>query len=202
MGSIMKKLTLYLIFVCMMFSLLGCRQGTDDEYYETTLSFDRDGRITDVIFESFSESYYSEEGLSAYFNEMISDFTSQNIGNAEISLEELNVGDGKARARLTFDSADTYSAFNGVTTFFGTVNEAYDKGYINEIVLKSVDSPDILDKVKLMEMKDSRLIIVGEVVQVKSPTKILYTSANVEFVDDKSVRVSSDSTGLAYILIK
>ena len=53
-----------------------------------------------------------------------------------------------------------------------------------------------------MKMSDAEIIIVGEVVRVDCPKKVTYVSANVEVINDKTVRVSSDSSGLAYILLK
>lgn len=198
----MKKLIYLIVCLTLCTSLFGCGKQKEEEYYETTLSFEKDGSITDIIVESFSEDYYSEDGLKAYFQEKISEFNSSNIGNADVKLEELKVADKKAKAVLKFDSADTYMSFYGPVTYYGTVNDAYDKGFITETVLKSVDSKDTINKIDLMKKKDFNIIIVSEVVRVKSPAKILYTSANVELINDKEARISSDSTGMAYILVK
>lgn len=198
----MKKLICALLSICMVLSMAGCGKG-EEEYYETTLSFDKNGKVTDVIVESFSQDYYSEDGLKAYFQEKISEFNSANIGaDGDVVLESLVVEDGKAKATLTFDSADTYSAFYGARTFYGTINDAYDKGYITETVLKAVDSNETISKLDLMKMKESNIIIVSEVVRVSSPKKVSHVSANVEVIDDKNVRISSDSSGFAYILLK
>ncbi len=174
----------------------------EEEFFETTLSFDKKGKMTDVIVESFSEQYYSEDGLRAYFQEKISEYNTRNIGNGEVNLENLEVADGKAKATLTFDNSDTYTSFYGAKTFYGTVSDAYDKGYITETVLKKVGSSDTISKVDLMKMKDAEIIVVNEVVRVHSPKKIQYTSANVEIISETDARVSSDSSGLAYILVK
>lgn len=200
--ELLKKLIYLLLCFVLCFSFLGCGKEEEETYFETTLSFEKDGKVTDVIVESFEEEYYSEDGLKAYFQEKISEYNSSNMDGGDVKLKELLVNDRKATATLLFDSADTYTSFYGPITFYGTVNDAYDKGYISETVLKSVDSSDTINKIDLMKKKDSNIIIVSEVVRVKSPTKILYTSANVEVINDKEVRVSSDSTGLAYLLVK
>ena len=46
------------------------------------------------------------------------------------------------------------------------------------------------------------IIIVSEVVRINSPKKIEYTSANVDVIDERNARVSSESAGLAYIVVK
>ncbi|MDO4189259.1 MAG: hypothetical protein Q4D29_09750 [Lachnospiraceae bacterium] len=198
----MKKLILLCLCLCLSFTIAGCGSEKEEEYFETTLSFDKDGKITDVIVESFSEDYYSEEGLRAYFQEKISDYNSTNIGTGEIKLSDLFVGDGRAKATLVFDNSDTYFAFYGTPAFYGTISDAYDKGYIQETVLKKVGESKTISKIDLMKMSDANIIVVSEVVRIHSPNKIEYTSANVELIDEKNARVSSDSTGLAYIVVK
>lgn len=198
----MKKVILSILCMCMMLTLFGCGKEEEEVFYETTLSFDKDGKIADVIVESFSEAYYSEDGLKAYFQEKISDFNSGNINSGDVTLSDLAVDNGVARATLKFDSSDAYTRFYGTPTFYGTINDAYDKGYITETVLKSVESNDTLSKIDLMGRKDDTIIIVGEVVRVHTPKKVTFTSANVEVLGEKDVRISSDSSGMAYILLK
>ena len=198
----MKKIICFILCFCMFFSLAGCGKESEEEYYETTLSFEKDGTLKDIIVESFTEDYYSEEGLRAYFQEKISEYNSTNIGSGNVVLEELTVADGKARAALTFDSAESYTSFYGPVAYYGSINDAYDKGYITETVLKSVSGSETLSKADLMKMRKDDIIIVSEVVRVKSPKKITHVSANVEVIDDKTVRISSDSSGMAYILVK
>lgn len=197
----MKKLICIFLCMVMMTSLSACTKE-EEEFYETTLSFDKKGKITDVIVESFTESYYSEDGLRAYFQEKISEYNSRSNDDGNVSLENLEVSDGKAKATLVFDNCDTYTSFYGTGTFYGTVSDAYDKGYVTETVLKKVGSSDTISKLDLMKMSDAEIIIVSEVVRVHSPKKIQYVSANVEVIGENDVRVSSDSSGLAYILVK
>ena len=198
----MKKLILFCLCLSLAFSFTGCGKEEEEDFFETTLSFDKEGKVTDVIVESFSEEYYSEDGLRAFFQEKISDYNSSNIGTGDVKLTELSVSDGKAKAVLVFDNTDTYTAFYGTKAFYGTVSKAYDKGYIQETVLKKVGDSKTISKIDLMKMSDANIIVVSEVVRVKCPNKIEYTSANVELIDDKNARVSSDSTGLAYIVTK
>ena len=199
----MKKLIYLMLIFGLLASFVGCKSDSKEEdYFETTLIFDKNESITDVIVEPFSEDYYSEDGLNAYFQEKISEYNSTNIGQGEVKLNELKIEDGKAKASLVFDSSDTYTTFYGTNAFYGTVSKAYDKGLIAETVLKKVGANETISKIDLMKMDDVEIIVVSEVVRVKSPKKIIYTSANVELIDEKNARVSSDSTGLAYIVVK
>jgi len=198
-----KKFIYVLLFSLLIVSLAGCgKESEPKEYSETTVSFDKDGKITQVIVEDFSEPYYTEAGLKAFFDEKIKDFNSTNFGMGDVELEALSVTDGIARATLLFDSSDTYKNFSGNSIFFGTVSEAYDKGYITETVLKAYGAEETISKNDLMKLSKNNIIVVSESVRVVCPQKIAYTSANIEVIDDRMVRISSDSTGLAYIVLK
>lgn len=198
----MKKLMIFCLCLCLTFAFYGCGDKEEEEYFETTLSFEKDGRVTDAIVESFAKDYYSEEGLRAFFQEKISEYNSSNIGGDDVTLSELVIENGIARATLDFENTDAYTSFYGQTLFYGTISDAYDKGYIQETVLKKVGASDTISKVDLMKMSNETIIVVGEVVRIHSPKKIEYTSANIELIDDKNARVSSDSTGLAYLIVK
>lgn len=199
----MKKFIFVLLCTFLIISLAGCGDSpVEENAYETTVSFDKDGKITEVIVEPFDQPYYTEDGLRAFFQEKIKDYNSTNIGNGTVELKTLSVEDGIARATLIFDSDDTYKAFNGSSVFFGSVSEAYDKGYITETVLKSYGSEETISKNDLMKMNKSTIVVVSESIRVICPGKIAYTSANVEVIDERMVRVSSDSAGLAYIVLK
>lgn len=200
----MKKFIFVLLCTFLIASLAGCGgdAAVEENAYETTITFDKDGKITEVIVESFDQPYYTEEGLRAFFQEKIKDYNSTNIGNGTIELKSLSVEDGIARATLEFDDDDTYKAFNGNSVFYGTVSDAYDKGYITETVLKAYGTEGTISKNDLMKMNKSTIVVVSESIRVICPSKITYTSANVEIIDDRMVRVSSESTGFAYIVLK
>lgn len=198
----MKKILFLLLCCILAISLSGCSADSKEEYYETTLFFEEDGKITDVIVESFDSENYSEDGLKTFFNEKISDYNSTNIGKGEVELKGLDIGEGRAKATLLFDSCDTYNEFYSSTAYYGSINDAYDKGLISETVLKKRGSSETITKNDLMGMQKENIIIVSEIVRIKSPKKIEYTSANVDVIDERNARVSSDSAGLAYIVVK
>lgn len=198
----MKKILFLILLSIIAISLPGCGADTKEEYFETTLFFEKDGKITDVVVESFDTQKYSEDGLRTFFNEKISDYNSTNIGKGEVELKKLDISEGKAKATLLFDSCDTYNEFYNSTAYYGSITDAYDKGLISETVLKKRGSTQTITKNDLMGMQKEDIIIVSEVVRINSPKKIEYTSANVDVIDERNARVSSESAGLAYIVVK
>lgn len=193
-----KKLALLTTLLLILITICGCGTFAAD-YPETSLIFKKNGAITDVIVESFGADYYTLDGLNTFFNEAISDFSVKD-GKGTVSLTELSVENEIARAVLDFDSADTYARFYNANLFAGTINEAYDQGYTMDVTLKSTEDNATISKTDIMAMKDAKIIITDEKLCIKLPYKIKYISANIEIIDEKYVRVSSDSSGLAYII--
>lgn len=196
----MKKFYLVLLSV-LMFSLLGCSEKTEDTN-ETSVVISKKGEITNIIVESFLEDYYTEDGLKTFFTEKIREYDSNPADEIGISLDSLVVADGIAKATLHFSNYKAYSEFYNTDFFYGTVNEAYDSGYIMDTTLKAPRSSETISKADLMKNADRTIIILSEPILVSAPKKIIYASANVEIIDEKHVRISSDSTGLAYILME
>lgn len=194
----MKKFYLVLLSV-LMFSLLGCSEKTED-INESSVVISKKGEITNVIVESFGEDYYSEDGLKTFFTEKIREYDSNPGDETGVSLESLVVEEGIAKATLSFSDYKAYSGFYNTDFFYGTVNDAYDSGYIMDTTLKAPRSSETITKADIMKNPDRTIIILSEPILVSSPKKIIYASANVEIIDEKHVRISSDSTGLAYLL--
>ena len=55
---------------------------------------------------------------------------------------------------------------------------------------------------ELKSMTDKSIVILSEPVMVEPLQDIEYVSANVEYLDKRHARVSGDSEGLAYIVLK
>lgn len=196
----MKRLSLVLIALLITASLSGCGDSAD-EYSESTLVFSKKGAVTDVIIEPFEKDYYDEAGLSTFFNEKINDFQSSS-DKGTIILSSLKAEKGIAKAVLDFDCAKTYQQFYNTDCFYGTINDAYDSGYGLNVTLKEINGTSTIKKEDIMEMQNKHIIIVAEPINIVSKDKIKYTSANVEVINNKNVRISSDSSGLAYLILE
>lgn len=196
----MKKHLLVIISLLITMVLSGCGKNSDD-YSESTLVFAKNGAVTDVIVESFAETYYDEAGLNTFFNEKINEFmTSSDKGT--VSLTSIKVEGGVAKATLEFNKAEAYQQFYNSDCFYGTINDAYDAGYGLNVTLKAINGTDTIKKEDIMAMPKSKIIIVGEHRNIVTKEKIKYASANVEVLSNKNVRISSDASGLAYLILE
>lgn len=200
-GVRMKK---WIAFMCCIMScmlLWGCGAGKD-VLEETTLIVQKNGKVTDAIVESFDKEYYSAQELQGMVTDELAEYGRLSGDKDNAVLSEFTVEDGLAKVLIEFATPADYASFNGVEFFFGTISEAYEEGYNLDVTLKSSTSQDTIGKEALMEMGKSHIIIVNEPIRIQTYNKILYSTANVDIIDEKTARISSESEGLAYIILK
>lgn len=200
-GIRMKKWMVFMscIISCM---LLGACGSGKDALEETTLIVQKNGKVTDAIMESFDKDYYSAEELQGMITEELSEYGKLSGGKENAVLSEFTVEAGMAKVLIEFATPEDYASFNGVEFFYGTISEAYEDGYNLDVTLKSSESQDTIGRTELMEMGKNHIIIVNEPIRIQTYNKILYVTANVDIIDEKAARVSSESEGLAYIILK
>lgn len=196
----MKKTVLALTIISLCLCIVGCG-NKPASYNESTLIFDKKGAVKDIIVEPFDKDYYTEQGLTTFFNEAISEFSIKYPAGV-VLLSDILVEDGIARATLNFDDVKTYKEFYGADVFWGTISDAYDNGYNMDVTLKSTSSDKTIGKSEIMDMAKKPILIIDEPICVKTAQNIKFASANVEIINGKLVRISSDSSGLAYLILE
>lgn len=196
----MKK-CIGLIILCVMVTLLsGCGQ-TNVIIAEPAIVSSRDGSITQTIVESFDKDYYDINELIDTYNSAFNEYESAH-SNQMITLTDAHTENGKVFVTIKYSSYICARDFGGADVFYGIVNDAYDAGYDFDINLMNVLNGEVIGKAEMMDIKNNHLLIVSEPGLVCTDFKILYVSPNVEVLSEKKVRVSSDSGGFAYIVMK
>ena len=190
-----------LILICVLSVFLAACSGGEENYDETTLTVSKKGRVKETIVESFARDYYDLDELKSEFSDSVSNYN-EAIGGEEIKLGDIELKNSMVYVDIDFTGPSDYESFVGETLFVGTVNDAYDDGYTMDVMLKGVEKGDIIDKVKLMSMRDKSIIILSEHVKVKTFKEIEYVSANVDVLGSKLARITSESDGLAYLVLK
>lgn len=196
-----KRLLCIFCILIMTSSLCACGAAAEEEIDESTLVIGKKGTITETIVDGFDKDYYDVNELKNEFDEAVSEY---NGGKGEdcVKLTNIICENGQVHASLDFASFDDYEAFQNEEIFLGTISEAYDAGYSMDVTLKGVSEGDKIGKNELMNNKENRILIISEPVLIKTYSKILYVSANVEVINDKMARISSESDGLAYLILK
>ncbi len=167
----------------------------------TTIFVHKDGKITDAIVEDFGQNYYDATELQTMTNQEITEFNQIN-GNNSAVLSNYEVKDNIAKVYIDFKTVEDYGIFNQTECYFGTVADAFKDGYDMDVPLKSVSGDETLDQTALLEKGKYKILILQDHVDVRLYKKIQYTSANVEIIGENHAKISDESTGLAYILIK
>ena len=188
--------------LCIACALMFCACKEESiTFAEPTIEVSKKGAISQTIVESFDKEYYNVNELRSEIESAISDFES-NGHKDEVKLTDVHTNEGKVFVSFSFASSEVDSAFQDDEIYYGTINDAYDNGYSLDVTLKSVNDDTKIGKAEIMDMKKNHILIVSSHGIVKTEYKIQYVSANVEVIDEKTVRISSDSDGLAYIVMK
>ena len=195
----MRRIIAGMLIVITILMLAGC--GREAEVTTNTVIVEKKGKVTGAIVEDFAQDYYNSDELKQMVEEEVTSYN-ESSGGEDVSLNRFEVKDGIAKVYLDYDSADTYTAFNGKTLFTGTVAETYDAGYDLDIKMTDAnDSTVTIGKDDILGMGDNHIVITEEPVNVRTYGKILYISDGVSLVDYKEATVSEDA-GTAVIIFK
>ena len=197
----MKKWIVLMIGIWGSLLLCGCGVKSTD-VNETTVIVNKNGKVTDAIVEGFDAEYYDASELQSMIDEELAEYGKLSGSKNNAVLSEFTVSKGTARVLIEFATPADYASFNGVSFFYGTISDAYDAGYDLDVTLKSSTGKDTIGKTELMEMGKNHMIIVSEPIRIQAYGKILYSTANVDMIDEKTARISSESEGLAYMILK
>lgn len=181
------------------FALCACGQSAEEDV--TSVKIEKDGTVVNTIIEDFDESLYSVDALK---NMVLSEAAAFNSSSGEksIAVDKLEAADGKVTVAMTFAGASEYSEFNDKVLFFGTVLEGYEAGLDLDITLTSTQKDGgKIGKEEILNMGDSYMVILEELIQVMTPSKIIYASENVAVLSGNSAKVL-DNGEAAYLILK
>lgn len=182
--------------------LTGCSSLAGFSPEVSGISVSKNGKITEVVKESFDASYYNEEELQSEIESEIAEYNSNHTEKA-VKKKSLKVQDGEAQMRLVYESYQDYAGFNNVGFYVGDINGAIQAGYafsgsflpVNDG--KAAEGSNVWGS-SLMSGKNYKTIVVNEPLLVDVPGTICYVSEGVK-VTDKSEAVT-ENTDTAYIL--
>ena len=203
-GSKKKNIVLLSAVICLFFLAVlfisGCGTGTD--YNETSVKILKKGRIESDIVESFEANYYNASELKDMLNKAAGEYNEKEGEKDCISIKDIDVGKNVARAVIVYRNSSDYAKFNKVDFFYGTVSEALAKGFDLSMMMLSIDDGGKYGFAELKNTEDTHIVILSEPILVETGSEIKYVSANVEYLDETHARMSSDSAGLACIVLE
>lgn len=202
----MKRNRRFVALACLLAAVLvGCGQtGVQDKVESTTISVDRNGRMTYYLVGEFDRDYYNLSELSAMASDEAEDF---NKGAGEKQsvvvdqVETLQEDESKVLIVYRFDGYAGFNEFNQGNFFYGTVEEAFRQGYIKNVQMKSVRDESLKTEEQLRQEGTKKIIVTDEKAVIYCPAKVTYISGGAVLNEDGSVDASAaDET--VYILMK
>jgi hypothetical protein len=200
-GTRIKRISLVLAALGMSaFCLGGC--GKEEEKV-SSISIDKEGKISNVIYEEFNRDYYSADELKVMTENELFGYNTE-YDNPKISLEEVEVVEEDessfAKVSMNYAAASDYAYYNQVTLFYGTVEEAKEAGY--KVSTKLVnDNGEKIEASFIDEHADRHIIITSEKTNIKTPFNIQYMTPGVELSGKKEAKLTSATDEYVQLLL-
>ncbi len=188
MDTIKRRLSPAVPIAAAALFLAACGGGSEDV---STVRIDAQGEVSSVVFDDFSESYYDIDELKEMAVGEIDTFNADYITPRVFFEEAELVNDGTTvKLSMNYKTAKDYTDFNGSKLFFGTVEEAKEKGYTISDKLVSRKG-DTIDVSVVDEQTDRHVIITNDKSNIIAPYNIEYMSGGVELIGKKEAVLSS-----------
>lgn len=176
--------------------LLGCG---NNNISTTTLSISKDGKVRSTIVEDFGESYYDLQELSDMAAKEVSVYNSEYISE-KVFLESATEDEESKVVTMvmSFNSTSDYSHFNQVSLFYGTLQEALDKGYKVSEDLVDKDG-NILGQEGINENLEKHIVITTDKSNIVTPYNISFMTKGTQLKNKKeaaSTDISADTVQL------
>ncbi len=197
---IRKAPAITLILIAMTAILTGCGSG---DVETTSLSIDKEGKITSIIYEDFDKDYYDVSELETMASADASTFNSEYL-TQRVSVDSVKKieDSGKVQMIMSFSDCSDYSHFNQVSLFYGTVQEALDKGYNVENGIVDKDGAKA-ENGFLDERHDNHVIVTSDKMVIYTPYNIEFISEGVVLNGNKEADTSfSESENVVLLLSK
>lgn len=137
-----------------------------------------DGKIELVNVESFDREYYSEKELKDFIQGTVDTYQGTG-GRGAVSMEDFSVEHQTAKVMLVFDSAETYTEFQGEMFKFITWENLGDNLVLPEQLISAGDGSKV-DKQQVMATEGLKYVIVNEALNI-------HVDGIVEYYSDASM---------------
>lgn len=194
----MKKLKIVTMIVLMTMTA-GCGNGYE-EYDKNLMKFAKDGSISETIQEAFDETVYDEDGLEASIEEEITQYDENYNGTVE--MKKCKVRKNQAVVQMEYDSALSYTQFNHVGIFQGSLSSFTESEYHNYADLKDADGTVTSLSTVVASGEDYSIVALDMDCIVEVSGKICYVSDGVELISKKAANVTVSDEAYAYIVYK
>lgn len=158
-----------------------------------TVYLGADGAIELADVEKFDKSYYSQSELRTFIKDTISEYE-ETADAGEVKMEDFSVKNNVAKVLLTFDSPETYQAFQGdefqlMDTANLEENIVLPDRFVSAADGKSVSKDEVLGE------KDMKILIVNDALEIQVEGTILYYSEG-NLIGDNSIQTTEEKAAV------
>lgn len=190
----MKKTLIYAFILLSFITLAGCKKKefflSADEVTNNTFLVKRNGKLYVAIVEDFDKEYYNLTELNEFVAKEV-DAYNQKVGSEEVTIEALELKNGKVVMILGYSKMAHYSAFNNMpAAYFG----ADVQNVALELPSQYIDakSNGVVDKDTAMKNDKNKVLVLYEPYDIIVEGSVKYYSNNATFLDDNKVRSTSE----------
>ncbi|NLL72581.1 MAG: hypothetical protein GX237_03545 [Clostridiales bacterium] len=190
----MKKKVLYMVVLLSFFALAGCSKDNislnTNDINTNTMLVKRDGTIYTAIIEEFTENYYSLSELNEFTSSEVNKYN-EKVGSNEVTIEDLELRNGKAVLTLKYSKMEHYSAFQNMPA-------AYYNASLQDVPLELpeqyVDAKKntVVGKDTAMENGKNKVLVLYEPYEILVEGNIKYYSNNATLIEDNKVGSYND----------
>lgn len=198
MGKIGKLAVIFCF--CAVF-LAGCGGGkVPDVVDNPAVAIGREGEITVWQIGDFDKSYYNLEELDGMAQQEAAEYNAEAGKEGAVSVEKVEALEGgRVAVVYQFDGWESCSGFGEENLFFGTVEEAAEKGFDTETEMKSIKDGSLLDAD--LKSAGEYLLVTDMKADIYCSRRVTYISSGAGVNEDGSIRPSGEDE-LVYILMK
>lgn len=190
----MKKIVLSTILLLFIVTVAGCSKKelalNVEEVTVSTLLAKANGELQVATVETFDKNYYKLSELQDYVEKTVADHNKV-AGGDKISIDNVELRDGKAIMILSYSGMDQYAAFN-------EVNAAYFNGGIGEHSLKlpatliSSKNDSLASTEEVIQNPKYKVLIINEAYDILVDGKVVYYSDNAKLLENNKVQAAAE----------
>ena len=191
----MKKVLLYMFILFSFVLLNGCKKEeiflSVDDVTANTFLIKRDGSLHVAIIEDFDKSYYNLSELNEFVAKEV-DAYNEKAGSKEITIEQLELKNGKVVMILGYSKMAHYSAFNNMpAAYFG----ADTKDVALELPSQYLDAKknEVVDKETALKNGKNKVLVLYEPYEILVEGEIKFYSENATLVDKNKIRSTDEN---------
>lgn len=193
-GMDMKKAILLFITLFGILILTSCSKEeifiTADDVTYNTMLVKRDGTLYVAIVEEFGKDHYNLSELNEFVSKEVKAYNNK-VGSDEVTLETLELKNGRAVMILGYTKMAHYSAFNNMPAAYFSADT---QNVALELPSQYIDAKkeSLVDRESAMKSNKNQVLVLYEPFDIIVEGKIKFYSQNTTYIEENKIHSASD----------